>query len=761
MPLNTNNGALVAPQSVPTSSSAGPLLQPGQSAFNPIAPISFGVPSTPATATKTVVTAAPAVADLQAKQANVDAAATALATPKPTTGNLTPEQQASMNAGSIAAANAQNAQTAQQTTQTPTSTQTPAVSPAPNGSTTSQILNLVSGGGVSLTTDQVKQIAGTDFTGFQQNPGGTWTADPAAVARVEQQNNFVPTPTTDNTAQVQAYITQQQQSLDNQAVTNYNSYTSSLQSIANGSFPLTSSQQSQLNALQQSFDTLKAQQLIANQNYTGAITNLGIRSGRSRYAPEIEQGQIQGAINLGLSKIANIDSQASTAIANLQQGFADNNYKLINAQYSALQDLMKEKDASLQTMAQNVKDQVAMQTSKLQNQKTLMDIETNTIDNVAKAAFTDALNPDGSINHDAIQKTAYQYGVDVNQLYNSVLKQQDAYKLQQQQDQKFSTDQLQAKATLANTQATTAKTKADTAKTYQDIANAAPISPNDAAAKAALDPNSQSILAQTGLSVAAFNYLTQGTAALSRLSSADRQKIMNEAGTFLNSKGLDYSTFQSQYKAQNDVVQKNIERAANTKIFGGEVSGTANQFIQDIGGEITSLKPANVAALFATGQINDPTTQKYAFDLQTMQNDLAGYYAASRGAPSPDQADLSAAANVITNGLNGKGAKAFKDSIDANVAKVSGVVNEAVTGAQQSVWNQFGVGDKYKAPETQTTGTSTLPADTQTAIKNNLTFSDDGKTAYLPRSVWSALPPNQYDAILAESQKDGVNLLIQ
>lgn len=214
-----------------------------------------------------------------------------------------------------------------------------------------------------------------------------------------------------------------------------------------------------------------------------------------------------------------------------------------------------------------------------------------------------------------------------------------------------------------------------------------------------VDPASQSILAQTGLSVLAFNYLTQGTSALSRLSATDRQAVFKEAENFLNKEGLDYSTFQANYKAQTDVLQKNIERAANTKIFAGEVSGTAQQFIDDVGNDLGNLKPTNVAKLFATGQANDPTTQKYKFDLQTMQNDLAGYYAASRGSTSPDQSDLAAAASVITNGLSAGGAQAFKDSIDSNEAKVNKVVSSAVADAQKSIWTQFGVGDKYQPPK--------------------------------------------------------------
>jgi hypothetical protein len=254
----------------------------------------------------------------------------------------------------------------------------------------------------------------------------------------------------------------------------------------------------------------------------------------------------------------------------------------------------------------------------------------------------------------------------------------------------------------------------------QTVASAISSATND---PSTLDPNSQSILAQTGLSVAAFNYLTQGTSALSRLSAADRQAVFNEAEDWLNKNGVDLSTFQSQYKAYTDTLQTNITRANQTQVFAGEVSGTVDQFVSDIGSDFGGLKAANVTELLINGQTNDPTAQKYAFDLQTMQNDLAGYYAASRGASQPDDADLRAASNVITNGINAGSAGAFKSSIAANETKVTGVVNQAVDNAHKQVWTLFGVGDKYQAA---TSG------DMITVVSSN------GQTGTVPKSQLGA-----------------------
>jgi hypothetical protein len=212
------------------------------------------------------------------------------------------------------------------------------------------------------------------------------------------------------------------------------------------------------------------------------------------------------------------------------------------------------------------------------------------------------------------------------------------------------------------------------------------------------------ILSATGLSLPVFNYLTQGSAALSRMTSPDRIAIMTAASNWAKKNGIDVSTFQSQYKAYNDVLQKNVERANNTSVFAGEVSGSADALMnvidqKDIGTNffgIGKIKAVNLVSLAAGKEVNDPLTQKYAFQLQAMTNDLAGYFAASRGANIPENADIQDAANVIANGLNKGSVQAFKDSIQTNEQKVNKVVNDAVTRAQKQVWSLLGVGDQFQ-----------------------------------------------------------------
>lgn len=153
----------------------------------------------------------------------------------------------------------------------------------------------------------------------------------------------------------------------------YQQFQNQITQLQNGTFPLTVDQQAQVNSLQQQFDQLRQAQQLANKNYEGGTVNAGIASGRNRYAPEIELGNIQAAVSAGIQKIANIDAQAAGAIAQLKQGFMDNNYKLINASYTAASDFFKQKSDTIQQMSNNVRnaanDALAQHQSDMADQK--------------------------------------------------------------------------------------------------------------------------------------------------------------------------------------------------------------------------------------------------------------------------------------------------------------------------------------------------------------------------------------------------------
>lgn len=183
-----------------------------------------------------------------------------------------------------------------------------------------------------MTMDEAQAKYGGDLSMFNQNPDGTFTEkSPNDLLKdnMVAANNL--------TAQYQGQLTQ----------------------LQNGTFPLTPAQQSQIDAMQQQFDQLVAQQKIANDNYIGVVTRSGIASGRSRYAPEIESGNIMGATNAGIAKIQQIETSAANSIAQMKQAFLDNDFKLIDAAYKAANDALSQKENVIKEIAQNVKDEAA------------------------------------------------------------------------------------------------------------------------------------------------------------------------------------------------------------------------------------------------------------------------------------------------------------------------------------------------------------------------------------------------------------------
>jgi len=137
-----------------------------------------------------------------------------------------------------------------------------------------------------------------------------------------------------------------------QADAAFQNFQSQIQQILTGTFPLTPAQQAQIQATQNSFAQLKAQQDLANKNFEG-MAKLSELPG---VAPIINLGIIKNVVDEGVTKIANIDNQASKAVADLQQGFMNQDYTMINDAYSQASKLFADKTSAIQQMNDNVRN---------------------------------------------------------------------------------------------------------------------------------------------------------------------------------------------------------------------------------------------------------------------------------------------------------------------------------------------------------------------------------------------------------------------
>lgn len=213
-----------------------------------------------------------------------------------------------------------------------------------------------------------------------------------------------------------------------------------------------------------------------------------------------------------------------------------------------------------------------------------------------------------------------------------------------------------------------------------------------------MDPASQNILSQTGLSINAFRLLTGRSSELPR-DAATRQKAAQEAQTWARSHNVDISTLPAQFKTYNEVLSANISRLNNTKIMESELEGTIDNLkgvAKDA--ELGKVNFGNVVKVWAGQQTNDSLAQQYALHLSQLRNELSAYYAATQGRTGnnitvQDQRD---AEMVIKNGISAGSLDGLRTAIANSTAKMGTVMQGSVDRAQKQVWGLFGVGDNYK-----------------------------------------------------------------
>ena len=222
---------------------------------------------------------------------------------------------------------------------------------------------------------------------------------------------------------------------------------------------------------------------------------------------------------------------------------------------------------------------------------------------------------------------------------------------------------------------------------------------------ATTDPTSKSILAQTGLSYNAFLVLSGKMSQLPR-DQVTRNRAAKEAEAFSKRTGTDVSTFAAQYEAYNDTLQANIKRLNNTKIMESEIIGT----IENLEGvvndkDLSKLRFANVAKVWAGQEVNDSLAQQYAMHLYQLRNELAAYGAATQGrnATQITLQDYQEAERAIKNGISKGSLDGLKTAVENSTGKMGTVMEKSVDRSQKAIWDLFGVGKNYqnKAQPTQ------------------------------------------------------------
>ncbi len=314
--LTAPNGTITGGAIAPPVSMSSPTYQPTQTPTNP-----------------TVVTSSAANTDLNNIQNNLKTTQTGIAT----------QSQAVQNI--IANMKAQDAVTAK-------AAQDKAVADSTVAANTAKT-NALSGGVSNPTSGQTANN--------NSNLPAGW--DAVTYSNFKSANPTLE-PTPEDTARMKATGTYEPSEADKLSQQMYQQAQDTAQKITdiqNGTIPLSAGEQAQVNDLKNQFQNLIQQTQTANANYQQGLQILGAESGRERYTPETHLGSMQDAVNKGIQKISDLNSQMSAAVAKLEQGFRDGDIATIKEANATYQTAAKDRVDFLNKMTADataaVKDQ--------------------------------------------------------------------------------------------------------------------------------------------------------------------------------------------------------------------------------------------------------------------------------------------------------------------------------------------------------------------------------------------------------------------
>ena len=212
---------------------------------------------------------------------------------------------------------------------------------------------------------------------------------------------------------------------------------------------------------------------------------------------------------------------------------------------------------------------------------------------------------------------------------------------------------------------------------------------------APLDPSSQDLMSQAGLTYNGFLALTGRMSQLPR-DKETRNRASAEVQAWARERGMDVATLGSQYKAYNEALENNIQRYNRTLLAEGEIAADVTNLLAHVKETgLGDVRAINAAKQWLKGELNDPNAAQYAFFLNQLVNDIALYNAASQGRATL-QSDVEDAKGVVQRGVSAGSLTGMQKAITQSVEKMGTVLEGAVNRSRKNVWDLFGVGDKYK-----------------------------------------------------------------
>lgn len=180
----------------------------------------------------------------------------------------------------------------------------------------------------TLAKTNADQAKANALSGAPTNQPTPNQGQSGAVASYDQQGN--PLDSSGNVIQGRSSLfSPEQQNLSAQMFQMAQQTQQAILGIQNGTIPLQPGEVAQVAGLQNQYQQAIQNTQTANQNYLNGLQILGAESGRQRYTPETHLGSINDAINKGNQKILDLNTQMSSAVAAMEQGFKTNDIAAI------------------------------------------------------------------------------------------------------------------------------------------------------------------------------------------------------------------------------------------------------------------------------------------------------------------------------------------------------------------------------------------------------------------------------------------------
>lgn len=139
-------------------------------------------------------------------------------------------------------------------------------------------------------------------------------------------------------------------SVNNETDQAYSTFQTNIAEIRNGQVPLTPTQNARLKATEATLEQAKKAQQLANSTYVKGLQTFQARTGNAKAATQTALGDLAGAIAFGQQQIAELDTKGALALADMEQGFTDDNIQQVRDSYKDYTAHMDGKKQVLEAM---------------------------------------------------------------------------------------------------------------------------------------------------------------------------------------------------------------------------------------------------------------------------------------------------------------------------------------------------------------------------------------------------------------------------